>query len=470
VPPPVPLLPPPPVLDLSPGARSTVATLLEQNQALLGRSPDVLAAPPTPVLIRPIVGFVALLVLAYIWGQPRFHLLEQRFNIAHLITAGLPFVLLGFIASQPVVGILTPPVLQEIAPLLPLGLGWIGFVIGSRFDARALNTLPAGAGPAVMLTTAVPIVAILGICGLWLMGVRPLMAASGAAGSVRDAVLLALAGAMAARRAPHFVQAFSPGAAVSERLLRITELEQLAGVFGMMMVSAYFRPQGEAVAWQLPGTAWLFMTLGIGTTMGIVIFSTLTKIKGPRFTAALLGAIAFSAGTASFLRLSPVTVCFIAGAIVVNLGSPWREDLREILRRMERPVYFVFLVIAGALWRPWEWQGWVLMAVFVTTRFCSKWLAAVLIERFWIADLAVSERRILIGAPMGALSVAIVVSAQDLYSGAGVGWIVTAVIGGAIVMEIALQVAARFFSKSAPAGERALERLAEGHARPVEIK
>jgi hypothetical protein len=441
-PPPPSELPPPPVLDL--GHRDPAALFSDQNQALLGKAPERVPAPPAPAVIRAILGFVALLVLAYAAGHPRVQRWERRLNIAHLITAGLPFVFLGFMAAQPAVGILTPAVLREVGPLLPLGLGWIGFVIGSRFEARSLDSLPPGTGPAVVITTAIPVAVILVICGFLLLASPASVGASGTSGALRDALLLATAGAMAARSAPHFFLAFSSGEPVSDRWIWVTGLEQLAGVFGMMMVSAHFRPQGMFVAWQLPGTAWLFITLGIGTTMGILIFSTLTRIHtGPPFTAALLGSVAFTAGMASFLRLSPVSVCFIAGAIVINLGGPWREQLRDLLVRLERPIYFVFLVIAGALWRPWEWQGWVLMAVFISSRAASKWLAAVLLKKFWVADLTPGERRALIAAPMGALSVAIVVSAQDLYSGPTVAWIVTAVIGGAIVMEFALQIAAR---------------------------
>lgn len=445
-------LPPPPELDLTPGGQAAILSL-DQNQSLLGRSLDALPAPPAPAVVRAILGLVTVLVLAYLWGQPRVQEWERRLNIAHLITAGLPFLFLGFLASQPAVRILTPSVMREIAPLLPMGLGWVGFVIGSRFDARSLGRLAPQTGAAVLLTTCIPVAMILGTCGLLLLGAFPFLTGSGTSGALRDAVLLAIAGAMTARSAPHFVQAFSPGQQVSERLVRIIELEQLAGVFGMMMITAFFRPQGVTVAWQLPGTAWLFVTLGIGTTMGILIFATLARVsKGPQFTAALLGAVAFTAGMASFLRLSPVSVCFIAGAIVINLGGDWSEQIRELLETVERPIYFVFLVIAGALWHPWEWQGWILMAVFVGARFASKWISAVLLERFWMRDLAAAERRTIIGAPMGSLSLAIVVSAQDLFSGLTVGWIVTAVIGGAITMEVALQIAARRFASSKDAG------------------
>ncbi|MBN8733798.1 MAG: hypothetical protein J0L64_24900 [Acidobacteria bacterium] len=158
---------------------------------------------------------------------------------------------------------------------------------------------------------------------------------------------------------------------------------------------------------------------------------------------ALLGAVALTAGMASYLRLSAIAVCFLAGALAFNLGGEWRGEVRTVLERMERPVYFLFLVIAGALWRPGEWEGWAFMALFVAGRFVSKWVAAVLLRRVWMKDMSEHEGKILVASPMGALSVAVVVLAQDLYPGPFVGWSVTAVIGGSIVMELLLQVALR---------------------------
>lgn len=449
------LLPPPPVLQWNPfGTRELRPSLFDQREALLGRSRDLIPPPPGSVT-RAILGFVALLVLAYLGGHRSVQRFEQRFNIAHLATAGLPFLFLGLIAAQPGIGILSPEVLKEIAPLLSLGLGWIGFAVGSRFNARALDDLPPGTSAAVFLTTAFPIFAIFVVCAVVLAASGQSVAESG---YLRDALLLGTAGAMAARKSPRFARKMFPAERPIGRLARIVELQQLAGVFGLMMVSAYFRPHGPAVAWQLPGTAWLFIMLGIGTTMGVLVYATLTKInKDPQFTVALLGAIAFTAGIASFLRLSPVAVCFIAGAIIVNLGGTWKEQVRTVLRHLERPVYFVFLVIAGALWHPSEWQGWALMVIFVTVRFASKWLSVELLRRFWVHDLAFRERRSLTASPVGALSIAIVVSAQDLYSGPSVPWIVTAVIGGAVVMEAALQLSVRRMGPAKKPAPAALE-------------
>jgi Kef-type K+ transport system membrane component KefB len=236
----------------------------------------------------------------------------------------------------------------------------------------------------------------------------------------------------------------------------IIELEQLAGVFGTMFVSTFFRPEQGAVSWQLPATAWLFVLFGVGMIMGIVVLATLTRIeRGTQFTVALLGGISLTAGMASYLRLSAIAVCFLAGLIVFNMGGEWRGEVRAVLDRLERPIYFLFLVVAGALWRPWDWEGWAFMALFVLGRFFSKWIATVTLGRVWLKDLTEHERRVLVAAPMGALSVAVVVLAQDLYSGPFVGWSVTAVIGGSIVMEILLQVAMRRRRITEPAVEAA---------------
>ena len=442
-PPPAPsepiLLPDPP--RLGNGVQTDhLISMAERNESLLGRSGENL--PPAPVsVLRAIIGFVALLVLAYLGGHPQIRQLERQLNIAHVMTTGLPFVLIGLIASQPSLGVLTPSVLREIGPLLPLALGWIGFVVGSRFDARTLDRLPAGLGTAVLLITAIPLVCLFAACALVILKVDSQLTTSDV---IRDALLLGTAGAMAARSAPHFLRFFSPEHKVSERLVRLIEFEQLAGVFGVMMVSAYYRPAGSLVAWHLPGTAWLFITIGIGTTMGVVLYAALTRIdKDPQFTAVLLGAVAFTAGLASFLRLSPLSVCFIAGAVLINIGGAWRQQVRDVFERLERPIYFLFMIIAGALWRPWEWQGWVLMVVFVCARLGSKWLSSGMLEKSWTGGLTPAERWTLTGAPMGALSIAIVVSAQELYFGPTIAWIVTAVIGGSLITEVALQIAAR---------------------------
>ena len=268
-------------------------------------------------VIKVILGLVFIFGLAYLAGNPRVQALENKLQIAQVVTAGLPFVFLGVIADLPGVGILSPTVLWEIRPLLALGLGWIGFTVGFRFDSKLGESITPGVSTTSLITASVPFATIVAACALLLV-----YAEHSPANAVflRDAMMLATAGAMTAYNAPKMLEARGATGAAVDRVASIVTLEQLAGLVGLLVVAAYFRPHDTSIAWRLPGTAWLFITVGMGTMLGAVIWATLAKVKaGPEFTVLILGSVCFTAGMASFLRLSPLAVCFIVGT---DSGEP----------------------------------------------------------------------------------------------------------------------------------------------------
>ncbi|HWB95391.1 MAG TPA: hypothetical protein VG672_01780, partial [Bryobacteraceae bacterium] len=330
-----------------------------------------------------------------------------------------------------------------------LGLGWIGFTIGFRFNSRLVESLTTASTRISLLNAAIPFGTVLAACAMLLVWAEHWPAN---AMFVRDAMILATAGAMTAYSVPRLLEARGASAGTVERITSIVELDQLAGVFGLMLVAAYFRPGRALVDWQLPGTAWLFITLGMGATVGGVIYAALSRVRGgPEFSLLVLGSVCFVSGMASFLRLSPLVVCFIVGIILVNLPGGPKEQIREALTRMERPIYLLFLLVAGSLWDVRQWQGWVLMLIFVAARLAGKWMGVVAGERSAREALTPEERRGLVFSPIGALSIAIVVNALDLYPDATVSWMVTAVIGGAVVTEVIVQLASRSGEITEPA-------------------
>ena len=82
------------------------------------------------------------------------------------------------------------------------------------------------------------------------------------------------------------------------------------------------------------------------------------------------------------------------------------------------------------------------MVLFVVARLFGKWISVRMCERRAVSFLSTSERVSLVFGPIGALSIAIVVNAQDLYSGPALPWMITAVVGGAIVTELIVQISA----------------------------
>jgi hypothetical protein len=416
-----------PILDGEPGREPVNVPLSERPE----------------VVIKSILGLLVLLTLAYLGGHPAVVGWEERLGVSQLITAGFPFVILGMLARAPSVGILTDSVLAEISPLLRLGLGWIGLVVGFRFDTRLFQGLPPGTARLVALFTALPFACVVGASGLVLY----VLPSDFPVGSfqdpvfIRDALILGTAGAMTARTATRLIQSGdSASLGVVSRTIR---LEELAGIIGLAIVAAFFRPQGANVTWQIPGTAWLLLTLGLGAATGLLVYAILQRRSaGADFLVLTLGSISFAAGAAAYLLLSSVVVAFIAGVLLANFPGAYHDRLREILLRVERPVYLLSLVIVGALWQVDDWRGWLLMPIFAGMRLAGKAAAAKLARPSGL-ELGAEERDALSLSPIGALSIAIVINAQLLYPGGSISLIVSAVIGGAILTEIVLQLLSR---------------------------
>ena len=68
---------------------------------------------------------------------------QTKLLAAFLSIVGL-LIVLGAVARVQRVGVLTDGILAELGPLLRIGLGWIGFIIGFRLDAKALQEPPKG--------------------------------------------------------------------------------------------------------------------------------------------------------------------------------------------------------------------------------------------------------------------------------------------------------------------------------------
>lgn len=410
------------------------------------RPPEQAAIPTKDaprLLIKTILGLLVLLVLAYLGGHSKVLEWEMRLGISQVITAGLPFIVLGVIARSPSVGILNDALLTELSPALQIGLGSIGFVAGFRFKAKRFHGLPKGTGSVTMLATLLPsltVVAAMAPLLLFFSG-QSFAASLRDPVFIRDALVLATAGAMTARSATRFLGNQGDARSVASRIIR---LEELAGVAGIAFISSFFRPNYLEGDWQIPSVAWLLLTVGLGASLGLVFYAMLqwTPI-GPDFLAVTLGAISFAAGAAGYVHLSSVAVAFIAGALLANFPGTFQPRLLDMLKRLERPIYLLALFIIGALWQVDDWRGWALMPVFMLSRLIGKWLAARIAAERLHMPVTAEESRALAISPIGGLGIAIVVNALLLYPGGSASLIVSAVIGGGVLTEAFVQLAKR---------------------------
>lgn len=386
--------------------------------------------------IKIIGGLIALLVLAYLGGHRRVVRFQERLGISGVITAGFPFIALGMIAGLPSIGILSGEVLVKLRPVLHFGLGWLGFIVGAQLDIRVLDRVPKGTAYLILVEALGPFAITAAGCGAVMVAFGvPIDEPS----LWRDMILLGTAAAMTApKKYRGFANLTWHEGRGADVLLG--QLDDMVSIVGLLFITAYFR-EATSATWNLPDTAWIFVSLGLGVAAGVLIFAMIRMPKSdPEFLAVLLGGIAFASGLAGYLHLSPIVICFVAGVLVTNFPNDRRDDVFRILSHLERPVQLLFLIVVGAVWEPSDWRGWVLVPLFVAGRAIGKW-SGVLASKTVVGALLpanFAEDRELI-TPMSGLSIALVISIERLQTDPGLPWIVTAVIGGSIATELLMQ-------------------------------
>ncbi len=385
--------------------------------------------------IKVIGGLVALLVLAYLGGHRRVVRFQERLGIGGVITAGFPFVALGAIAATDTVGVLTKGVLTQLRPVLHFGLGWLGFIIGAQLDIRVLDRVPKGTAYLILVEALGPFAITAAGCGAVMVAFNEAGLSFGDPALWRDMVLLGTAAAMTApRKFRGFAnRTWHEGRGVD---VLLSQLDEIVGVIGLVFITAYFRDD-SAGTWHIPDTAWIFVSLGLGVAIGVLIFAMVrVPASNAEFLAVVVGGIAFASGLAGYLRLSPISICFIAGVLVTNFPNDERDSIFRILHHLERPVHLLFLMIAGAVWDVTDWRGWALVPLFVAGRTLGKWtgIAASKTAVGALLPKAFADDRQLV-TPLSGLSIALVISLESLYHDTGLPWIITAVIGGSIATE-----------------------------------
>jgi hypothetical protein len=423
------------------------------------------------VVIKLVGGLVALLVLAYLGGHRRVVRLQERLGLGGVIAAGFPFIFLGLIARQPEVGILTEDVVRRLTPILHFGLGWLGFIIGAQLDIRVLDKVPTGTAYLIVVEALAPFAVTVAAVG------GAMIAIGGASyddpNFWRDMIVLGAAAAMTApRRFRGFAnRTWREGRGVDHLL---AQLDEIVGVIGLLFVAAYFRPE-VAGGWALPGTAWVFVSIGLGVVIGVLIFVMVrVPVSTAEFLSVVIGSIAFGAGLAGYLFLSPIVVCFIAGALVTNFPCEQRESVFRILNHLERPIHLLFLIIVGATWDFFDWRAWLLVPMFVAARVVGKWLGIFAAKQTVGQDLpqGYADQRAMV-TPVSALAIALVISVHGLgtsavvlTTGAHVDlaiWITTVVIGGAMLTELLVTIT----SPPTPAARPRTTVLSEAGASPI---
>jgi Kef-type K+ transport system membrane component KefB len=163
---------------------------------------------------------------------------------------------------------------------------------------------------------------------------------------------------------------------------------------------------------------WVLASVGGGALLGVVFLLLLWSARdSDEVVIVVLGMAIFSGGLAAVFHLSPLVVGLVVGVVLSN-WRPHQDPLLPMFLRLERPLYVMLLVLAGAAWRyddPWAYG---LAAFFILLKVAVKFLGVRAALAITPLPFAVPPRWWMGLVPQGAIAIAIAMSYALVYSDA----------------------------------------------------
>ncbi|MBN1688034.1 MAG: hypothetical protein JW893_02945 [Candidatus Omnitrophica bacterium] len=385
--------------------------------------------------MRTIIGLSILIILGYL-GAYHFRTFFKKSKVLdQFLNSGFLFILIGVLCGPFGMNLLSVRVIHQLDPFIYLGLGWIGFIVGLQFEMRLLKLVPKRIFFLAQLEGLVSLAVLFG--GLWLL-------LSGLAGVMRSPVfevwtgviILSACGAVSSSLAARYYAKTLPKAQKALRPLEyLISLHVFIPVLALLILYSFFhldQREGE----HFSGWVWMVTHGLVGVLLGVMMFYLLkVKMRDNERLLLILGSIIFSSGIAGYLHLSPVVICFIAGIIFANLPGFNSLLMEAVLRRAERPVYFILLILAGSLWDFRSVWVWIFLATYMLIRFVAKGVAFLSVLKL---EPSLELKPSYLGGMLaqGPLAIAFVIGYEVVYSSGFLPFIVTAILGGAMLNEI----------------------------------
>lgn len=312
---------------------------------------------------------VLLLVLAATFWQ-RLGRVRTALGLGYLLSTGHVFLIFGYLLGL-AFGEQSASLDQSIAPIITFVTGWVGFATGMRFELHLLRAVPRRAF-SVALVPAVAAAAVVGPACYALLA----LTGTEQTRALGAATVLAAAAASSGPTLAAILRTRRPGRSAQMRsTLRMVELS--AGLDDVVVIMlavlgfAFFRGLDEAVS----PLAQVAMSAGGGVLLGVVTWLFLGG-RAAEDERLLLGLamLAFTAGFASWLMISPAAVTAISALVLVNLPGGRIAQLFQAVRRVERPAVVILMTVIGfRIAGPLGWQVAPLVVIMTLLRMAAKY-------------------------------------------------------------------------------------------------
>ena len=312
---------------------------------------------------------VLLLVLAATFWR-RLGRVRTALGLGYLLSTGHVFLIFGYLLGL-AFGEQSASLDKSIAPIITFVTGWVGFATGMRFELNVLRAVPRRAF-SVALVPAVAAAAVVGPACYALLA----LTGTEQTRALGAAMVLAAAAASSGPTLAAILRTRRPGRSAQMRsTLRMVELS--AGLDDVIVIMlavlgfALFRRVDEVVS----PVGQVAMSAGGGALLGVVTWLFLGG-RAAEDERLLLGLamLAFTAGFASWLMISPAAVTAISAVVLANLPGGRIAQLFQAVRRVERPAVVILMTVIGfRIAGPLGWQVAPLVVFMTLLRMAAKY-------------------------------------------------------------------------------------------------
>lgn len=360
-------------------------------------------------MFQTVVGMVFLMVLAFA-GYRRAMVRPRRPVWARFFfVSGIAFIFTGLFLGGRFIGLLDTPTIERLTPLFSLGLGYFGLVFGLQFEYEKIRRFPAAFLTGTAVQAAVTFLVVFTVFLYLFKHMEGVLTAI-----VPAFILAAVACCSSPALLAVMIREEKPARHSDIDLIRyISGFDAVIGftLFGIAACLTPVAPPPFGILFA-PALEWIAVSVLFGIAMGFVL-DLLTQVHCTEselwvFT---IGILIFSGGVSLFFGLSPLFVNMVAGIAAANLPGS-KDRVFMVLFRQEKPFYIVFLILAGAVWRPAMTTGLLLVFFYVAARLAGKLFGGFIVARYAAGKFNVSPW---IGASLVSQSGVAVAMAMDLY-------------------------------------------------------
>lgn len=293
-----------------------------------------------------ILGLVILAAIAYAGSLHIFSKEKLPPLLRYLFYTGWEFMLIGIIIGPFALDFFPEFLLRELEPVIHLGLGWVGLLIGAQMRLTDLARVERWQ---LRLTLYQALISgLLAMLAVYL----PLhyFYKRGIADAVVAAAVLAASAAVSSPTVLALLGKERRFNATARQLLNV--VSSLDAMVAIVLIALSLTVLRHGIASFTLGLKYLAQAAGTGLLLGF-FFRHLPreKLKDKEQMVLMVGFVFFSAGVGGVLSVSPLVISFIAGVFLANTLRP-EDPLYRAASNTERPFYIIMLLLAGLMFVP----------------------------------------------------------------------------------------------------------------------